>query len=154
MLLLIILIDFKKKKEIKESAIYKAKDLFSPFITGFFCYSIYSTEFLLTLFVTEGGYVHECIKSSNWRKVLMLLILLVESVNFIDISFKFLFYFIYLFNSGLNLKKLDKKLERTLLHAYRKVLVHDVNLVKMPILCSGVNILSILLGIYFFLTYN
>lgn len=65
MLLLIILIDFKKKKEIKESAIYKAKDLFCPFITGFFCYSIYSTEFLFTLFVTEGGYVHECIKSSN-----------------------------------------------------------------------------------------
>lgn len=85
----------------------------------------------------------------------MLLQLLVESVNFIDISFKFLFFILfYLFNSGLNLKKLDKKLERTLLHAYRKVFVHDVNLVKMPILCSGVNILSILLGIYFFLTHN
>lgn len=40
-------------------------------------------------------------------------------------------FFVLKFSSGLQLKKLDKKLERALLHSYRKVCVFVVNKVSI-----------------------
>lgn len=72
-------------------------------------------------YMTAGGFIHDCVKRHSRRKVVVCLF------SCVMVSMKYFFdsevdeHAWVTFSSGLLLKKLDKKLERTLLHSYQKV---------------------------------